>query len=299
MIIPTGIGASVGGYAGDGLPAARLLASVVDTLITHPNVMNGAMLYWPIDNILYVEGSSLDAFASGELALRPLRKRGHRIGLLLDKGIEPELRIRHMHVADAVRATLGINVCHAVVTPRNIGVKLSISRQSGASWGSLQDTAALVEGAQELISKGCTAIAVVARFPEDDEYASQSNVESNAVDAEPSDKQHLRSECNSPGRVSNSDVNSGETAIVVDSSNRDCIGKGTLTREWFDSYRNGSGVDAIAGAEALITHIIGKRLRVPCAHAPAFAPTAAGINLFSRTENLFSPKFVFPLFYEY
>lgn len=45
MIVPTGIGASIGGYAGDALPAARLLSSVVDTLITHPNVLNGAMMY--------------------------------------------------------------------------------------------------------------------------------------------------------------------------------------------------------------------------------------------------------------
>lgn len=41
MIVPTGIGASIGGYAGDALPAARLLSCVVDRLITHPNVLNG------------------------------------------------------------------------------------------------------------------------------------------------------------------------------------------------------------------------------------------------------------------
>ena len=42
-----GIGASIGGYAGDGIPVAKAIASVVDTLITHPNVMNGAQMYWP------------------------------------------------------------------------------------------------------------------------------------------------------------------------------------------------------------------------------------------------------------
>ena len=41
LIVPTGIGASIGGYAGDALPVAHGIASVVDTLITHPNVMNG------------------------------------------------------------------------------------------------------------------------------------------------------------------------------------------------------------------------------------------------------------------
>jgi len=42
MVVPTGIGASIGGFAGDAMPAARVLASVVDKLVTHPNVMNGA-----------------------------------------------------------------------------------------------------------------------------------------------------------------------------------------------------------------------------------------------------------------
>jgi hypothetical protein len=38
MIVPTGVGASIGGFAGDALPVARALSTVVDCLITHPNV---------------------------------------------------------------------------------------------------------------------------------------------------------------------------------------------------------------------------------------------------------------------
>jgi Protein of unknown function (DUF3326) len=37
----------------------RLLASVVDVLVTHPNVLNGAMLSRPMENVLYVEGSEI------------------------------------------------------------------------------------------------------------------------------------------------------------------------------------------------------------------------------------------------
>lgn len=40
MIVPTGVGAAIGGYAGDALPVARALSSVVDCLISHPNVWN-------------------------------------------------------------------------------------------------------------------------------------------------------------------------------------------------------------------------------------------------------------------
>jgi hypothetical protein len=169
MVVPTGIGATIGGYAGDALPAARLLASVVDNLITHPNVLNGAILYMPIDNIQYVEGSSLDAFAEGKLDLHPLSKGSHRIGLLLDKAMEEDLRIRHIQVADAMRATLGVHVAHCVVTSREVGVQLRQS-PSGAAWGSVGDTDTLVEGARVLVEEhGCTAVAVVVRFPEDEE----------------------------------------------------------------------------------------------------------------------------------
>ena len=38
LLVPTGIGAAIGGHAGDATPVARLLASVCDTLVTHPNV---------------------------------------------------------------------------------------------------------------------------------------------------------------------------------------------------------------------------------------------------------------------
>ena len=108
LLIPTGIGCDVGGYAGDALPSARLLAAASGCLITHPNVMNGAALYWSDPRIHYVEGSSLDRFAAGELLLRPVRRQ--RLGLLLDAGIEPELRQRHLQVADGCRATLGLDI---------------------------------------------------------------------------------------------------------------------------------------------------------------------------------------------
>ena len=48
MIIPTGVGAAIGGFAGDALPVARALASIVDCLITHPNVSSGSCSSFPV-----------------------------------------------------------------------------------------------------------------------------------------------------------------------------------------------------------------------------------------------------------
>ena len=111
LVIPTGIGCELGGYAGDAIPAARLLAAASGCLITHPNVMNAAALYWSDPRIHYVEGWSLNRFATGELALAPVPRQ--RIGLLLDAAIEPELKLRHRQVADAC----GVHRRRAPISP--------------------------------------------------------------------------------------------------------------------------------------------------------------------------------------
>ncbi len=72
MIIPTGIGATIGGHAGDATIYARLLAGVCDRLILHPNVVNAADLNEMPENSLYVEGSMLDRFLRGEIFLLPV-----------------------------------------------------------------------------------------------------------------------------------------------------------------------------------------------------------------------------------
>ena len=42
LLVPTGVGAEIGGHSGDATPAARLIASVCDKLIVHPNVVNAS-----------------------------------------------------------------------------------------------------------------------------------------------------------------------------------------------------------------------------------------------------------------
>ncbi|MEO1211339.1 MAG: DUF3326 domain-containing protein [Cyanobacteria bacterium J06638_20] len=210
VIVPTGIGAAIGGYAGDALPVVRAIAQVAERVITHPNVLNGASLYWPLSNVSYVEGYGLDQFAAGQWGLRPVHR--NRIGLLLDQGIEPELRDRHLQAADATRATLGLDIADYVVTDAPLGLELRTAA-SGATWGTIRQTDSLLRGAETLIQQlGVEAIAVVARFPDD---------------------------LDSPALA---------------------------------DYRQGKGVDPLAGAEAVISHLIVRQFQVPCAHAPALSP---------------------------
>jgi len=219
LVLPTGIGCAIGGYAGDALPSARLLAAASGCLITHPNVMNGASLYWSDPRIHYVEGHGLDRFACGELALRPVRRQ--RIGLLLDAGMEEELQLRHLQVADGCRASLGLEIGPVVSTDVPLGVHLELG-DSGASWGTLERPDALLRAGETLKAAGATAIAVVARFPEDP------------------------------------------------------------ASEALAAYRHGSGVDALAGAEAVISHLLVRHLQIPCAHAPALVPLPIDAQLDPR-----------------
>jgi hypothetical protein len=186
------------------------MSSICDRLITHPNVLNGAQLYWPLNNSLYVEGYSLDRFAQGDWGLKPVEQ--NPIGLILDAGIEPELRLRHLQAAEATRATLGLSLTDYVITDAPLGVSLKIAA-SGASWGTIANPDSLLRAAEKLIAQArAQAIAIVARFPEEPESPLLAN------------------------------------------------------------YRQGSGVDPLAGAEAVISHLVVRQFRLPAAHAPALMP---------------------------
>lgn len=167
MIVPTGIGAAIGGYAGDALPVARALSSLVDCLISHPNVLNAAMLYWPMPNALYVEGYALDRFAEGLWALQPAHQ--NRVGIVLDAGIEEELRIRQLQVADAARASLGLPVVEYIVTDTALKVEKWVDPATGQSTGGIKHPDSLLRAVHTLLNKSkVNAIAVVGRFPDDD-----------------------------------------------------------------------------------------------------------------------------------
>jgi len=208
LIVPTGIAATIGGYAGDAMPIARALMQVSDRVITHPNVLNGAQLYWNEPNLLYVEGYGLDRFAAGDWGLRP-RVR-NRIGVVFDAAIEPDLYLRHQQAIDAARATLGLDIAAIATTDLPLGVTVRTA-DSGASWGTIEHPDSLLRAADRLRrDRQVDAIAIVARFPDEDADA-------------------------------------------------------------LADYRHGCGVDAIAGAEAVISHLVVRELGLPAAHAPALA----------------------------
>jgi len=105
LIIPTGIGATIGGHAGDANPVCKLLAGCCDTLITHPNVVNASDINEMPENVLYVEGSILDRFLKDEVNLEPVRTY-NKILLACNKPISNQT----INAVNAARITIGADI---------------------------------------------------------------------------------------------------------------------------------------------------------------------------------------------
>jgi hypothetical protein len=90
------------------------------------------------------------------------------VGLVLDAGIEEELQLRHLQVADAARATLGLPVLEYTVTDTPLQVEKWIVEATGTSTGRLGRPDSLLRAVDTLIKRAqVDAVAVVGRFPDD------------------------------------------------------------------------------------------------------------------------------------
>ena len=107
FVVPTGIGAEVGGHAGDATPAAHLLAACCDHLVTHPNVVNASDVNELPANASYVEGSVISRLILGTAGLRPVRS--NRVLVVIDS--RPDIMVENLAVntVETARATLGLD----------------------------------------------------------------------------------------------------------------------------------------------------------------------------------------------
>lgn len=112
LLVPTGIGSEIGGHAGDAGPVSRLMASVCDTLITHPNVVNASDINEMTDNTLYVEGSVLARLLMGTVGLQKVRN--NRVLLVIDDHEKEVFVNAAINAVNGARATYGLD-CPEVV----------------------------------------------------------------------------------------------------------------------------------------------------------------------------------------
>lgn len=104
FIVPTGVGAEIGGHSGDATPAAKLIASLCNKLFIHPNVVNAADTNEMTENMLYVEGSILDRFLEGQIGLEEVHQ--NKILVAVSGPISPEM----VNAISGARATIGADI---------------------------------------------------------------------------------------------------------------------------------------------------------------------------------------------
>ncbi|HEV3459119.1 MAG TPA: DUF3326 domain-containing protein [Thermoanaerobaculia bacterium] len=202
-IIPTGIGCSIGGYAGDAAPVSRLLASTVDYLVTNPNAVNASDFIQLTDNTLYTEGSCIDLFCRGLVNLHVAN--ANRVGVVVEQARDADLD-QVWNVINAMRAVHGVDVAHCVLTDRPIGSRCR-RNPSGGYVGTVENPEVLIDACAQLLAHGADAIAV--------------------------------------------------TTNVQD-----------LPAEEYALHFAGRAPNPVGGVEAIISHLVVDRFRVPAAHAP-------------------------------
>lgn len=166
FIVPTGIGASIGGYAGDASVWAGKFAKI-SKLIVNPNVVNAGCFSGIKENMFYVEGYSVDEFFKGKINLIPAEN--NKIGVVFDKAIPEDVLNVHINTIRAVKCVYGVDLPFYEITDEEVGVEFRME-ESGISTGSVKNIETMLNSAKKLLEKGCNAIAIVCLFedPEDD-----------------------------------------------------------------------------------------------------------------------------------
>jgi Protein of unknown function (DUF3326) len=109
LLVPTGIGAELGGHAGDAGPVARMLSNVADTIVLHPNVVNASDLNEMPQNALYVEGSIVTRLLMGTVGLQSVRS--NRVLVVIDAHSD------ELFVNAAVNAVSGARAAYGLLCP--------------------------------------------------------------------------------------------------------------------------------------------------------------------------------------
>lgn len=169
FIVPTGIGASIGGFAGDAGVYARQIAKEFP-LIVNPNVVNAACFSAITENMLYVEGYTITEFFKGNLSLIP--SKNNKIGVIFDKGIPKDVLNVHINTINAVKTVYGVDVIGYEITDEAVEVKFFLT-DNGISSGQVKNENSLKKAGEKLLQRGAEVLAVVCRFqePEEDNYS--------------------------------------------------------------------------------------------------------------------------------
>lgn len=171
--IPTGIGANIGGYAGDFGYIAREFSKHFHVII-NPNAVNGGILSAINYDMSYLEGKLFDEFFKGNISITPKKAyETNKIGVIIDSSIPKNIINVHLNTISALKMVQGIETIAIEYTDKSVGVEIEI--QNGISVGKLKNPNTLLNSASKLVQKGAEAIAIICYFNEDSEDENYSN----------------------------------------------------------------------------------------------------------------------------
>lgn len=178
FLVPTGIAASIGGFAGDASCFARDLVRTKKPLqlIVNPNVVNAACFSGILPEMLYTEGFAIDEFFEGKIALRPAKN--NKVGVIFDASIPKNVLNIHINTLNAIKMVYGVDIIGYEITKEPAGVEFWVE-ESGISSGGIKNLSTLIKAGQKLKDLGAETLAVVCLFdePPEDNYAQGESVD--------------------------------------------------------------------------------------------------------------------------
>lgn len=164
-IIPTGVRAEIGGFAGDATPSTNLLAAACDYLVTNPNAVTASDIYLAQDNVLYLEGNLICQLLLGNIGIIPEKR--NTIAAIIEKPRDERFLNNVLNALNGLRAVGGINIDPVVVTGGAVETACTYSPYGNAS-GEFNGMEELIKALDVVETSSARAVALVTTLHVDD-----------------------------------------------------------------------------------------------------------------------------------
>ncbi|MEO0843012.1 MAG: DUF3326 domain-containing protein [Cyanobacteria bacterium J06632_19] len=164
-IIPTGVRAEIGGFAGDATPSTNLLAAACDYLVTNPNAVTASDIYFAQDNVLYLEGNLICQLLLGNIGVIPEKRKN--IAAIIEKPKDERFLNNVLNALNGLRAVGGINIDPVIVTGGAVETKCTYSQYGNAS-GELSGIDELMKALDRVENSSARAVALMTTLFVDD-----------------------------------------------------------------------------------------------------------------------------------
>lgn len=165
-IIPTGVRAEIGGFAGDATPSTNLLAAACDYLVTNPNAVTASDLYYASENVLYLEGNLICQLLLGNLALIPEKRT--KVAAIIEKPRDERFLNNVLNALNGLRTVAGVEIDPVIVTGGKIETRCTYSQYGNAS-GEFQGIDELMRALDVVESRGASSVALMTTLMVEDE----------------------------------------------------------------------------------------------------------------------------------